>query len=242
MLHTLLLRPPARTPSGGGLRVPPLGLAYLAAVLRAQGRRVTVLDALGEQLSWEAMTSRVAALQPDVLGLSAMTPVRDVAHRAARLLRAHVKAVVLGGPHPTAVGKQALTECEALDFLIPGEGEASLPLLLDAPRATWLPDFQPDPRHSGGYLAPCGGGTRPGAGPGCPPLSGTGLAAQRGLSVSFGHLRPHHHPYYLARLSVALHLLRSSGDRQTLARALSRARTRRAGLDCAPGFSLRLHL
>ncbi|MFM7199878.1 MAG: B12-binding domain-containing radical SAM protein [Myxococcota bacterium] len=132
MQHTLLLRPPARTPSGGGLRVPPLGLAYLAATLRAQGRRVTLLDALGENLRWEELPARVAALQPDVLGLSAMTPVRDVAHRAAKLLREQVDAVVLGGPHPTAVGSVALSECPALDFIIQGEGEASFPLLLDA--------------------------------------------------------------------------------------------------------------
>lgn len=129
--HTLLLRPPPRNPGAGGLLVPPLGLAGLAAVLLERGYPVTLLDAYGEGLSWAETEAKVQALRPDVLGLSAMTPVRDVAHRAANLLRPYAGHLVLGGPHPTAVGRQALDECPALDSLIEGEGEETLPALLD---------------------------------------------------------------------------------------------------------------
>lgn len=131
-LHTLLLRPPPRQPGAGGLLVPPLGLAGLASVLMSRGYPVTLLDAYGEGLTWAETEARVRALKPDVLGLSAMTPVRDVAYRAARLLRPHAKHLVMGGPHPTAVGAQVFQECAEIDSLIEGEGEETLPRLLDA--------------------------------------------------------------------------------------------------------------
>lgn len=145
MLHTLLLRPPARRPGAGGLKVPPLGLAYLASSLMERGMPVTLLDAYGEGLSWDETELRVQQLRPDVLALSAMTPVKDTAYRAATQLRPYVRHTVLGGPHPTAVGKTALDECNALDFLVEGEGELTLPALLEAlegqssPRTTLAP-------------------------------------------------------------------------------------------------------
>lgn len=130
-LNVLLLRPPPRESGFRGLLMPPLGLAWLAAVLETKGYRVTILDALAEGLSWQALSARVHTLKPDVLGISTMTPVKDLAYRAASLLRPLVKHIVLGGPHPTAVGALALEECPDLDSLILGEGEETLPLLLE---------------------------------------------------------------------------------------------------------------
>jgi radical SAM superfamily enzyme YgiQ (UPF0313 family) len=107
--------------------------------MAARGLPVTLLDAYGEGLSWEETAAFVRRLRPDVLGLSTMTPVRDVAWRAAALLRPYVRHIVLGGPHPTAVGSSALDECPDLDFLVEGEGEETLPALVEALSAASQP-------------------------------------------------------------------------------------------------------
>jgi anaerobic magnesium-protoporphyrin IX monomethyl ester cyclase len=106
--------------------VPPLGLAYIAGTLRADGREVELVDAVAEGWSWERFEAEVAARRPDVLGLSAMTPVADIAYRAARLGRRHAGRIVLGGPHATAVREQAFADCPELDHLVIGEGEETI--------------------------------------------------------------------------------------------------------------------
>lgn len=130
-MRVLLARPPRRDASDAGLPVPPLGLAYLAAVMRDAGRPVTLIDAYALGWSWDRFVREVATIRPDVLGLGAMTPVVDVAWRAAELCRPHVGRVVLGGPHPTAVGADALEEHPAIDHAVVGEGEEILLPYLD---------------------------------------------------------------------------------------------------------------
>lgn len=177
-MTTLLLRPPPRRQGSRGLLVPPLGLAYLAAVLLERGQRVELLDAWAEGLSWDETARRVRALRPDVVGLSAMTPVADVAYHAAELVRPYTRHVVLGGPHPTAVGAKALEDCPALDALVLGEGENSLPTWVDALAAG------PNPAPTAGIL------TRDGQGP---PAEAPDLDT---LPLPARHLLPNHRYHY----------------------------------------------
>ncbi len=90
-----------------------------------------LLDAYALGWTWERFEQELARRRPDVLGLSAMTPVADVAYRAARLGRPHAGRVVLGGPHATAVREQALADCPELDHLVIGEGEETIAPYLD---------------------------------------------------------------------------------------------------------------
>ena len=137
----LLARPPRRDTRDAGLAVPPLGLAYLAAELRRQGRPVEILDAYAEGLSWAEFEAEVRRRRPSVLGLGTMTPVADVAYRAARLARPFVDHIVLGGPHATAVREDIFEECPDIDHLVIGEGEEVVVPYLD-----WL--------EAGGALPP----------------------------------------------------------------------------------------
>jgi len=130
-VKTVLLRPPRRDARDRGLAIPPLGLAYLAATLRAQGRPVTLLDAYALDWSWEETRQEIVRLRPDVLGLGCMTPVADVAYRAAEALRPLVGRIVLGGPHATALGEGVLAECRAVDHAVVGEGEEVIGPYLD---------------------------------------------------------------------------------------------------------------
>ncbi len=143
-MRLLLARPPRRDARDRGLPVPPLGLAYLAGALRSQGRPVEILDAYALGWSWRRFRDELARRRPDVLGLSAMTPVADVAERAARVARPYAGRIVLGGPHPTAVEHAALAACPELDHAVSGEGEGVIGPYLD-----WVAAGEPGPPPPG---------------------------------------------------------------------------------------------
>jgi radical SAM superfamily enzyme YgiQ (UPF0313 family) len=67
-----------------------------------------------------------------------MTPVADVAARAAAIGRPYARHVVLGGPHPTAVRTQVFEDIPELDAAVIGEGEAVAVALMD-----WWRDGSP---------------------------------------------------------------------------------------------------
>ncbi|MEC8193490.1 MAG: radical SAM protein [Myxococcota bacterium] len=130
-MQLVLARPPRRNSADAGLSVPPLGLAYIAAMARSLGHSVEIIDAYATGMSWSGFEQRIQELQPEVLGFSAMTPVADVVARAIRLCRPHAGKIVLGGPHPTAVGDAVFTEMPGLDAAVIGEGEPVIGPLLD---------------------------------------------------------------------------------------------------------------
>jgi radical SAM superfamily enzyme YgiQ (UPF0313 family) len=130
-MQITLVRPPRRNTKDAGLSVPPLGLAYIAAVARNLGHSVEIIDAYATGMSWGAFEQTLAKRQPDVLGLTAMTPVADVAARAVAIGRRHAGRVVLGGPHPTAIGEAIFDEMPGLDAAVIGEGEPIIGPLLD---------------------------------------------------------------------------------------------------------------
>ncbi len=131
--------------------VPPLGLAYVAAAVRAAGHDVSVIDAVGLGLDRHALYAPIeksvltglsfediAARVPDdaeVLGVSCMfsnawCPTRDLIEALrARCPKAYI---VLGGEHATACADYILAECRAVDACVRGEGESTMVSLLEA--------------------------------------------------------------------------------------------------------------
>jgi anaerobic magnesium-protoporphyrin IX monomethyl ester cyclase len=119
----------------------PIGLAYLAAVLREGGHRVAVVDGLGEAVqhfapAWDErvlyrglpIDEIVARVDPsaDAIGVSAMFSQEwpHVEDLILALRRAHPgKPILVGGEHATAVPDYILDSCPAVDFVARGEGE-----------------------------------------------------------------------------------------------------------------------
>ncbi|MBI4691259.1 MAG: cobalamin B12-binding domain-containing protein, partial [Nitrospirae bacterium] len=112
--------------------VPPLGIAYLAAVLEEKGYKVSIIDAFAEMMDINRVEDRIKAVSPDVIGITGMTPVIDNALRVARISRKHAKHIVLGGPHVSVVGKKIFEQCPDIDYAVRGEGETIIASLMDA--------------------------------------------------------------------------------------------------------------
>lgn len=129
--------------------VPPIGLAYVAAAVRAAGFAVAVVDAVGEALDTHSVWSvdppymlrglafaDIVARIPSgtrVVGVSCMFSTAWLPVRAllARIREAHPEVViVLGGEHATACAERVLAECPAVDACVLGEGERTFVQLL----------------------------------------------------------------------------------------------------------------
>jgi anaerobic magnesium-protoporphyrin IX monomethyl ester cyclase len=122
-LNILFIRPPRRNYWDISLCVPPLGLAYVAAVARNAGHNVRILDAYALRWSWKEFEREIAKESVDVIGFSMMTPMKDVVGRAIEICRSSAKKIVVGGPHPTAIHHDIFTEFPKIDAAVCGEGE-----------------------------------------------------------------------------------------------------------------------
>ncbi|MBN2452713.1 MAG: B12-binding domain-containing radical SAM protein [Candidatus Omnitrophica bacterium] len=115
---------------------PPLGLAYLAAVLEKHGHNVEILDrdvllrknGMDFEKLDELTLARIRDFRSGIVGISVTTPnMPDTAHLADRI-KASLPGtmVVLGGPHVTGEPYLTLKEVPSADICVRGEGEQTL--------------------------------------------------------------------------------------------------------------------
>ncbi|WP_424965671.1 magnesium-protoporphyrin IX monomethyl ester anaerobic oxidative cyclase [Dinoroseobacter sp. S375] len=105
---------------------PPAWVAYLAGSLKAAGfDDIYFLDAMTNDMPEEALRARLAELQPDIVGTTAITP---AIYEAEKVLKIASEACpdalrVLGGIHGTFMYKQVLSEAPEVEVIVRGEGE-----------------------------------------------------------------------------------------------------------------------
>lgn len=125
-MKVLLLYPP---PQGIyhhiGLKLPPLGLAYLAAFAR-EHHEIHILD-----LQVEKTRDLEKYLDNyEVVGISTLTNTIHSALRIARIAKAKKRLVIMGGYHPTFQDEEVLRS-GFVDVVIRGEGEETFLELLE---------------------------------------------------------------------------------------------------------------
>jgi anaerobic magnesium-protoporphyrin IX monomethyl ester cyclase len=105
---------------------PPAWVAYLAGHLKGAGYTdVHFIDAMTDDLDNDEVRRRLAALSPDVVGCTSITP---SIYKAEEILKAAQDVCpdairVLGGVHATFMYKQVLSEAPWVDVIVRGEGE-----------------------------------------------------------------------------------------------------------------------
>jgi anaerobic magnesium-protoporphyrin IX monomethyl ester cyclase len=112
--------------------IPGIGTLTLAAVVRAGGHQVRVVDGKRTGTRVEEVIARVVALAPQHVGISATTiSIHNAARIAAGVKALMPRAVVtVGGPHVSAVPERTLTMFPGFDYGVVGEGERSYPELI----------------------------------------------------------------------------------------------------------------
>ena len=127
---------------------PPLGPAYIAAVLEQRGFEAAILDSVVEGfdqeepigdtryrvgLSWNQIMDRVRAFTPDAIGVSCLfTDHVDNALDLCRRLRREFPdtPLITGGVHPTVAPEDMLAE-PAVDYVLRGESDHTFAQLLE---------------------------------------------------------------------------------------------------------------
>jgi radical SAM superfamily enzyme YgiQ (UPF0313 family) len=107
---------------------PPLGLAYMAAVLEQNNFEVQIFDCPVNGMNHEKLKAELESYQPTMVGVGSMTPVVESALKSAHVAKEVCPdaKVVMGGPHATFAGKQILTDEKDVDIVVRGEGEETL--------------------------------------------------------------------------------------------------------------------
>ena len=115
-----------------GVSSPPLGLAYLASVLR-QDHEVKIIDSNILNYTIEDVERELRSFNPDVVGVTSVTPSIYEAYKVAEIAKKVREdcTVILGGPHATFMPRQTLEECKYVDMIVRGEGEETTRELIE---------------------------------------------------------------------------------------------------------------
>ncbi|MDD5959169.1 MAG: radical SAM protein [Methanobrevibacter wolinii] len=110
-----------------GVIAPPLGMAYIAAVLEKNNYDVSIVDACALDYTLEDLSKRIKKENPDIVSISALTPTIGSALESAQIVKETIPdtMVILGGYHPTFNFEETLHD-ENVDLVIRGEGEYTM--------------------------------------------------------------------------------------------------------------------
>jgi len=111
-------------------KLPPLNLAYLAAIAESQGHEVRIIDGEASEMSLEKMVEKTNEFNPDIVGITATTPFYHISANLAEKLKETNKntKIAIGGPHITVLGEQVFKNC--FDYAFIGEADNSWPKFL----------------------------------------------------------------------------------------------------------------
>lgn len=136
----LLLNPPIRHEqiygiyAEWGCNALPVGMAYIAAVLRENDYEVSILDAEALGYSIDETVDAILKEKPDIVGIACKTLWIVSAHKVAARIKelAPEIPVVAGGNHVTAMPERTCREFPSFDTLVIGEGEITFLELIKA--------------------------------------------------------------------------------------------------------------
>jgi len=164
-MRVVLVDPPFYRFIGYYNRYFPLGLTYLAAVLRNEGHEVLIYDAdcnvnpsrmdfarLEDSYPfylrslkdanhpiWQEVRETILKFHPDMVGITIWTTFAGSAFRTASLCKEidEDMPVAMGGPHASIKCDEVMRICPDVDFLVRGEGEVTLLELVKAIDKRW---------------------------------------------------------------------------------------------------------
>jgi len=131
----LLINPPFRLipPFEYRLIDPPRNLALIAAVLRARGWNVAILDMPILGLDFDSLAPRLGELEPRAVGISNRStysfPIVERVAAEVKAWRGEVP-VFAGGTFVSFCPEEALRRASTIDFIVVGEGEVTAPLVV----------------------------------------------------------------------------------------------------------------
>lgn len=127
MILLMTTAPPLRSPWGVAGRLPPLGLAYVAASLERSGFQVEIYDNYLFERPIEEVKAEISKRSPEIVGLTcnSLSYGRVVEMAKAVKEASPSSRVVVGGPHASYMPETLLNHPE-IDYVVVGEGEQAM--------------------------------------------------------------------------------------------------------------------
>lgn len=110
---------------------PPIGLLYLATFLKQNtSHSVNIIDAQAENLELDRCVNKIAAMKPDVVGITAWTHWWYATNELGRRIKARLPGthICLGGPHLGLYPEETLAMAH-VDSVVVGDGEVPFSIL-----------------------------------------------------------------------------------------------------------------
>lgn len=106
---------------------PPIGIGYVASIAESLGHETAIVDGVAKGYSIQECAKVIKGLNPDLVGISVMTHVKDQAALLAQSIKALLPNVpiIIGGTHAYYFHSDILREMPCADFVLYGEIEKS---------------------------------------------------------------------------------------------------------------------
>ncbi|TRO50389.1 radical SAM protein [Candidatus Bathyarchaeota archaeon] len=127
MIFLMTTAPPENSPWSVPMKLPPLGLSYVAAALEKASFEVQVLDNYLLRKPIGEVKEMVSKLNPEILGITCSSASYPVCVETAKAVKEVLPSckIVVGGWHPTYMPDSMLQHRE-IDYAVMGEGERAM--------------------------------------------------------------------------------------------------------------------
>lgn len=127
----LLIRPNSTRDKKDNYVTFPLGLGYIAAVLKKAGHEVSIIDLTLEDVFYEKLAERIKTLAPDIIGISALSYEYLQVKKLSRFLKQTVPCKIVLGGHLASHNHRIVLEKLDIDICVLGEGELTITDLIN---------------------------------------------------------------------------------------------------------------
>ena len=105
--------------------MPPLGIAYIGAVLENNGHSVKLIDAQIFNYQDKDILEICLNFKPSIIGISTNSATSSSAYHLAQTLKSNLpdSKIIIGGAHPSCYPEMVTKEANAADVIVIGEGE-----------------------------------------------------------------------------------------------------------------------
>jgi radical SAM superfamily enzyme YgiQ (UPF0313 family) len=113
--------------------LPNLGLGFLATSIRKEGFEVEIVDGCKKKMTSKLIKERLYKVDYDIVGFQVFTMVLNKTKEYLNFVKSINPKIItiVGGPHPSVDRENIMKYLSNCDFAIVGEGEESLPKLLN---------------------------------------------------------------------------------------------------------------
>lgn len=129
-MNILLIRPNSTNNKKDTYITFPLGIGYIASVLKKQNHNVFVIDLTIEDVNYESLTERIKIINPEIIGISALSYSYNQVKQLSAYLKSVIDSKIILGGHLAYYSYEIVLNKTQIDICVIGEGEITIVDLL----------------------------------------------------------------------------------------------------------------